>query len=111
MGVDVADLFGGERGVAEGGAHGAGGAFGRGLSDVRGVGGHAEADDFGVDAGAAGPRGFERLKHEHTSAFAEDHAVAVLGKRAAGVGRNHAHGFPGLEDAATERRFTAAGDG
>jgi hypothetical protein len=78
---------------------------------VRGIGGHAEADDFGVDAGAAGPRGFERLEHQHGSAFAEDHAAAVFGKRAAGVGRNHAHGFPGFEDAATEGRFTAAGDG
>src|ERR1019366_9166592 len=105
------NLFGRERGVAEGGAHGAGGALGGGLSDVRGGGGHAEADEFGVDAGAAGASGFERFKHQHGSAFSEDHAVAVLGKRPAGVGRNHAHGFPGFEDAETERSFAAAGDG
>src|ERR1035438_4775132 len=40
VGVDVADLLGGEPGVAQGGAHGAGGAFGRGLGDVGSVGGH-----------------------------------------------------------------------
>ena len=65
VGVDIADLLRGEAGIAQGHAHGARGAFGGGLGNVAGVGGHAEADDLGDGLGAAGERGLERLEHQH----------------------------------------------
>ena len=45
------------------------------------------------------------------AAFAQNHAAAVLGKRPAGLRRHHAHGFPGFQNAETEGRFAAAGEG
>ena len=111
VGADVADLFGRGVGVGDGLAHGGGGAFAEGLGDVAGVGGHAEADDLGVDGGVAGLGGFEGLECEHGGAFADGHAVAVGGEGAAARGRDDAHGVPGAEEAEGERGFVAAGDG
>ena len=107
--VDVADRFRRDAGVAQGRAHGPRRALGGRLGDVAGVGRHAEADDLGVNARAARARGFERLQHQHGRAFAQNHAAAVLRKRPAGIGRHHAHGLPGFQNAEAERRFAAAG--
>ena len=111
VGVDVADLLRGEAGIAQGHAHGAGGALGGGLGDVAGIGGHAEADDLRDGPGAAGERGLQRLQHQHGGAFAQHQAAAVGGEGAAGVLADDAHGLPGLEIAEVERSLAAAGDG
>ena len=72
---------------------------------------HAEADDLAQDRGSTGARGIERLQHQHGGAFAQDQAAAVLRKRTAGVGRDHAHGLPRFEESETEDGFASAGDG
>ena len=71
---------------------------------------HAEAHDFGVNPRAARLRRFQRLQHEHGGAFAQDHAAAILGKRAAGIRRDHPHRLPCLQNAEAEGRFAAAGE-
>ena len=111
VGVDVADVFGGEPGVAQGSCGWRRRLRRRRLGDVAGVGGHAEADDLGVDGGVAGERGVEGFEGEHGGAFAEGHAVAVGGEGAAGVGETTRMAVPGAEEAEGEWGFVAAGDG
>ncbi len=98
-------------GIGERGAHGASGAVGRRLGDVKRVRRHAEADDFAENRRATGARGVERLQHQHGGAFAQDQAAPVLRKRTAGVGRDHAHGLPRFEESETEDGLASAGDG
>src|ERR1700722_4201721 len=87
VGVYVADVFGLELGVLDGGAHDAVGtvAVGGGLRNVVGVAGHAVADDFGEDGGVAFLRVLEGFEDENTCAFADYEAVAAGVERAAGV--------------------------
>ncbi len=68
-------------------------------------------DDLGVNASASGPRGFERLEHQHGAAFAQHHPAAVLRKRPAGIRRNDAQRLPCLENSEAEGRLAAARDG
>jgi len=110
VGVDVADLFGGEIGVGQGAADCAGWTFYRWLSDVMGVGGHAEACQLGVDFCAASAGGFERLEDHHAGAFAQDHAAAIYAEWAASIRRDHSHSFPGFQAAHGEGRFAASRD-
>ena len=117
MGADVADVF--ERagtfgcgvGVCDGLAHGAGCAMREWLSNVAGVGGEAEADDFGVDLRVASLCGGEGFEREHGGAFAEGHADAVGGEGTALGGGDDAHRVPRAEEAEGERSLVAAGDG
>ena len=81
------------------------------LGDVVGVGGHAEADDLGVDGGVAGLGGGEGFEGEHGCAFADGHAVAVGGEGAALRGGDDAHAVPCSEEAEGEWGFVASGDG
>src|ERR1035438_9600206 len=80
--IDVADArspgltihaWGAQRGrdVFQRAAHGKGWALGARLGNVVGVGGHAKADDLGVDACAAAPGRVERFDDEHRRTFAE----------------------------------------
>src|ERR1700749_5337831 len=75
VGVDVADLLRGKASVAQGHTHGACRAFGGGLRDVAGVGGHTEADDLCDGLCAASEGGFEGLEDQHGGAFAEGEAT------------------------------------
>ena len=76
-----------------------------------GVRGHAEADNLGEGAGAAGEGGVEGFEDEHGGAFTEDQAGALEREGAAGVFGDDAHGLPGLEAAEEEGGLGAAGDG
>ncbi|MFM1944048.1 MAG: hypothetical protein RI897_3030 [Verrucomicrobiota bacterium] len=118
VGVDVADLLGVEFGVFEAHAHTAdcAFAFGGGGGDMAGVGAIAVADDFAVDAGAAGFGVLEFLEDEDTGTFAHDETITfgVEGARGVfGVIVAGAHGFHGAEAADTEGDdggFGAAGE-
>ena len=111
VGVDVVEVFGVKVGVGQAGAHGLGGAMGAGLRDVVGVGGHAEAEDFGVVFGVAGLCGFQGFEGEDGGPFGEDHAVARGGKGLAGGGGDDAHAVPGAQEAAGEGALVGAGEG
>ena len=77
--VDVADLFGRNPGVGDGLLHDAHRAR-RGLvghGDVEGVGGHAVADQLGVNLRAARARELQLFEDHHPRALADDEAVAV----------------------------------
>ncbi len=89
MGINVVNIGGLETGVFEGVLHGASGAvaFGVGLGDMVGVGGHAVAQQFGVDSGAARFGMLQRFQNQHAASFAHHKAVALGVKRAAGVFR------------------------
>ena len=82
-----------------------------GLGDVAGIGGAAGADDLGVDVRVAGAGGLKSFEGEHGGTFAEGHAVAVRGERAALRGGDDAHAVPGAEEAEGEGGFVAARDG
>src|ERR1700722_6792352 len=124
VGVYVADVFGLELGVLDGGAHDAVGtvAVGGGLRDVVGVAGHAVADNFGEDGGVAFLRVLEGFEDEDAGAFADHETVAAGSERAGGVSgivvasgeRFHggetadAHGSDGGFRAAADHHFGGA---
>ena len=86
--VDVVDLVGRDAGDSEGVGHGtvAAFAFGGHSGHVEGICGHAVADDFGEDFGAASLGELKLFEDEDASAFAADEAVTVLVPGTAGVG-------------------------
>ena len=89
---------------------GLGCAFGAGLGDVVSVGGHAEAEDFGVNGGVAGAGGGEGFERQQGGSLGEGHAVAVSGKGSADRRGDDAHGVPGTQEAAGQRGFMGAGE-
>ena len=116
--VDVADLLGRDAGVAQRRAHDAVGAIAvlGGLRDVVGVAGHAVADDLGEDARAAALGVLERFHDQDAGAFADDEAVALGVKRAAGALRlvvargERLHGGKSADAHGRDRGFRAAAD-
>ena len=85
------------------------------MGHVVGVGAHAIADDFGQDAGAAGPGKLRLLQHQHGRSLPHHKAVALRTKAAAGALRlviPHRHRLHRAESAHADggdRRLRAAG--
>src|SRR5580700_3285461 len=87
MRVHIANIFGLELGVFDGGAHDAKrtiAIFCR-LRNVKSIAGHSVSDDFSKDVGTALLCVFERFQNYDAGAFADDETVALRIKRAAGV--------------------------
>ena len=91
-------------------------AFGRHSGDVEGVGAHAVADDLGEDFCASGLSKFQVFEDEDARAFADDEAVAVFVKGAAGVfgvvvaGGKRAHGGESADSHGSDGGLGAPGD-
>ena len=81
-----------------------------GIDHVLGIGGHAEALDLRQDPGAARAGVLQLLHDQHARALAEHRAVALLGEGEAAVGREHAHGLPGLHGAVVDGGLRRAGN-
>jgi len=80
VGVDVADLLGVDAGFLDGFVHGGGGAgtVFIGGGNVASVAGGADADEFGVDASAAGFGVFVFFEDDNACAFGHDETVAIF---------------------------------
>ena len=88
MGVDVADLAGGDAGIVEGEPHRARrlAPIGARRRHVVGVVGASVARDLGIDPGAARERVLPLLEHQHRRPFAHHEPVPVLVERAGRAG-------------------------
>lgn len=89
VGVDVADVFRLDTGIAQGVGHAAGSAFARvgWRGHVVGVTAHAKADQLGVDGRTARLGMFQLFKHQRTGTVRQHEAVTAFVPRAAGTGR------------------------
>ena len=76
--VEVLHLVGVDTGIAQRGLHRTLGAVHIGCCHVVGISAHAEADQFGVDLGAARLGVLVLLEHHHAGTLAQHETVAVL---------------------------------
>ena len=82
-----------------------------GTHGILGVGRGPVAGDFSERFGAAGAGQLRVFENEHSGARANDHAVAALGKRPAGVRREHPQRFPSQHRAIGNAVLGSADDG
>src|ERR1700753_733390 len=99
VGIDVADLFGSQPGIAQGEFHGSAWPGSDRLGDVAGVGGHAEADDLGEGASTTSECGFQGFEYQHPGTFTKDQAAAFGREAAAGIFADDPQSLPGFEAA------------
>ncbi|MCY1440193.1 hypothetical protein D9M71_564580 [compost metagenome] len=118
VGVDVADVFRLDTGIAQGVGHAAGSAFARvgRRRHVVGVAAHAKANQFGVDSRPAGLGVLQLLEHQGPSTVGQHKPVTPLVPRPAGpagfivAGRQRARSAKTAHAQTTSCHFGAAGD-
>src|SRR5262249_4682804 len=105
VGVEIVDLRRGDARVLQGLAHGLFGTFDIRVDHVLGIGGHAEALEFGEYVGAARLGMLELFQDEDAGAFAKYRSVALFAEWEAAVRRQDANCLPGFHGAVIDGGF------